>query len=77
FNKMDQGTQPNAAMVEAATAAAHNLATEADALFQLLGQFNIGGAVAPKRVSQPAGAAPRAQPTPAPARQMSAKVGKS
>ncbi|TAW84787.1 methyl-accepting chemotaxis protein (plasmid) [Rhizobium ruizarguesonis] len=76
-NKMDQGTQQNAAMVEEATAAAHKLAKEADALFQLLGQFNIGGAVAPKRVAQPAAAAPRAQPTPSPARQMIAKVGKS
>ncbi|MGZ2486628.1 methyl-accepting chemotaxis protein [Rhizobium pisi] len=76
-NKMDQGTQQNAAMVEEATAAAHNLAKEADALFQLLGQFNIGGSVASKRSSQPAAAAQHAQPVASPARQMIAKVGKS
>ncbi|MGO7697001.1 methyl-accepting chemotaxis protein, partial [Rhizobium leguminosarum] len=59
-NKRDHGTQQNAAMGEEATAAAHNLAKEADALFQLLGQFNFGGTLAPKRVAQPAAAAPRA-----------------
>lgn len=41
-NTMDQGTQQNAAMVEQATAAAHSLAAEAEALFQLLSQFRIG-----------------------------------
>jgi methyl-accepting chemotaxis protein len=41
-NTMDQGTQQNAAMVEQATAAAHSLASEAEALFQLLSQFRIG-----------------------------------
>ncbi|SCB36010.1 methyl-accepting chemotaxis protein, partial [Rhizobium hainanense] len=40
-NTMDQGTQQNAAMVEQATAAAHSLASEAEALFQLLSQFRI------------------------------------
>ncbi|MBB4195605.1 methyl-accepting chemotaxis protein [Rhizobium aethiopicum] len=76
-NRMDQGTQQNAAMVEEATAAAHKLAREADALFQLLGQFNIGGTVAPKRISQPAAAAQHAQPVASPARQMVARVSKS
>lgn len=42
-NSMDQGTQRNAAMVEETSAAAHGLAREADALFLLLSQFNIGG----------------------------------
>lgn len=42
-NAMDQGTQQNAAMVEQATAAAHSLASESSALFQLLSQFRIGG----------------------------------
>ncbi len=41
-NTMDQGTQQNAAMVEQTTAAAHGLAREAEQLFQLLSQFNIG-----------------------------------
>jgi len=42
-NQMDQGTQKNAAMVAQATAAAHTLAAEAEALFRLVSQFNIGG----------------------------------
>lgn len=41
-NTMDQGTQQNAAMVEETTAAAHSLAREAEQLFELLGQFNVG-----------------------------------
>lgn len=41
-NAMDQGTQQNAAMVEQTTAASHSLAREAEQLFQLLGQFNVG-----------------------------------
>ncbi|MGG7581576.1 HAMP domain-containing methyl-accepting chemotaxis protein [Rhizobium sp. Nf11,1] len=76
-NRMDQGTQQNAAMVEEATAAAHNLAKEADALFQLLSQFNIGGAVASRRMTPPAAAAQHAQAVASPARQMIAKIGKS
>ncbi len=42
-NTMDQGTQQNAAMVEQTTAAAQSLAREAEQLFALLGQFNVGG----------------------------------
>jgi methyl-accepting chemotaxis protein len=38
-NTVDQRTQQNAAMVEEQTAASHELAKEAAALFQLLGQF--------------------------------------
>ncbi|MGL3606444.1 methyl-accepting chemotaxis protein [Rhizobium sp. G187] len=41
-NTIDQGTQQNAAMVEETTAAAFSLAREAQQLFALLGQFNIG-----------------------------------
>jgi len=40
---MDQGTQQNAAMVEESTAASRSLAKEAEALFQLIGKFEIGG----------------------------------
>ncbi len=40
-NTMDQGTQQNAAMVEEQTAASHGLATEAEKLMQLLGQFRM------------------------------------
>lgn len=41
-NTMDQGTQQNAAMVEQSTAAAHGLAREAQQLFELIAQFEIG-----------------------------------
>ncbi|WP_439626151.1 methyl-accepting chemotaxis protein [Shinella sp.] len=41
-NTLDQGTQQNAAMVEESTAASHSLAREAEALFNLLGQFRVG-----------------------------------
>jgi methyl-accepting chemotaxis protein len=78
-NTMDQGTQQNAAMVEESTAAAHSLAREADNLFQLLGQFNIGATsahsmsqAAPR--SAPAPIRSTARPVPSPARQMTAKV---
>jgi methyl-accepting chemotaxis protein len=43
-NTLDQGTQQNAAMVEESTAASHSLAKEAEALFNLLGQFRVGEA---------------------------------
>ena len=46
-NVMDQGTQQNASMVEASAAAARRLASEAEALFELLGQFDIGTSTAP------------------------------
>lgn len=44
-NTMDQGTQKNAAMVEETSAASHSLAREAEKLFELIGQFNIGTSV--------------------------------
>ena len=81
-NTMDQGTQQNAAMVEEATAAAHSLSKEADSLFQLVGQFNIG-APATSHSSQRAASSPVIVPAPvrsttrpvaSPARQMTAKL---
>ncbi|MBY5696765.1 methyl-accepting chemotaxis protein [Rhizobium leguminosarum] len=67
-NTMDQGTQQNAAMVEESTAASHNLATEAAALNNLLGQFRLTGtggftasapiATAPRAAARPAARAP-------------------
>ncbi|GAK73212.1 putative methyl-accepting chemotaxis protein [Agrobacterium rubi TR3 = NBRC 13261] len=42
INSVDQGTQQNAAMVEEQTAASHELAKEAAALFELLDQFRFG-----------------------------------
>lgn len=40
---MDQDTQRNAAMVEQTAAASRRLALEAEALFELVGQFKVGG----------------------------------
>ena len=55
---MDQGTQQNAAMVEESTAASHSLAREAEALFKLLGAFEVGaGEDAFSRALPPAPAA--------------------
>jgi methyl-accepting chemotaxis protein len=74
-NTMDQGTQQNAAMVEQTTAAAHSLAREAEQLFQLLGQFNLGsGSGGSVARSAPAAANHQSRPHPSPARQMTAKV---
>ena len=49
---MDQGTQQNAAMVEQSTAASHNLATEVEALSQLLATFDTGVAAGGKVASR-------------------------
>lgn len=51
-NVMDQSTQQNAAMVEASTAAARRLSSEADALFELLGQFDIGANTTPMEAAR-------------------------
>ncbi|MBB4273620.1 methyl-accepting chemotaxis protein [Rhizobium mongolense] len=72
-NTMDQGTQQNAAMVEESTAAAHSLAREADALFQLLGQFNIGGGMTSRQM-RPVVATAASKPVISAARTMAAKV---
>ncbi|MBY3558272.1 methyl-accepting chemotaxis protein [Rhizobium laguerreae] len=72
-NTMDQGTQQNAAMVEESTAAAHSLAREADALFQLLGQFNIGRGVASRQI-RPAIATAASKPVVSTARTRAANV---
>ena len=69
-NTMDQGTQQNAAMVEETTAAAHSLANEAEQLFQLLGQFNIGSGGGTHRSSK---AVSSSKPVSA-VRQMTARV---
>ncbi|KAF5881428.1 PAS domain-containing methyl-accepting chemotaxis protein [Rhizobium sp. PEPV16] len=71
-NTMDQGTQQNAAMVEESTAAAHGLAKEADALFQLLGQFNIGCTA--QRQYRPTAVTAASKPVTSPARARTAKV---
>ncbi|RJG39921.1 hypothetical protein D3Y55_32215 (plasmid) [Mesorhizobium sp. DCY119] len=63
-------------MVEEATAAAHSLAREAEALFELVRQFKIGTEVTFKQNSVISGAT-NARPTASPARQMIAKVNHS
>ncbi|MGV1751304.1 methyl-accepting chemotaxis protein [Agrobacterium sp. CG674] len=53
-NTMDQGTQKNAAMVEEQTAASHTLAREAEALNDLIAQFNLGNGARPAQSFTPA-----------------------
>ena len=53
-NQMDQVTQQNAAMVEEATAACHNLTVEADELKQLVGQFKVGESAMSNHIKPPA-----------------------
>jgi methyl-accepting chemotaxis protein len=48
--QMDQVTQQNAAMVEEATAACHNLAGEADDLARLVARFELGEGAGPAPV---------------------------
>ena len=72
-NTMDQGTQQNAAMVEETTAAAHSLAKDAEQLFVLLEQFNIGIGVTRYRTA-PATANRYSRPGASPARQIYTKV---
>ena len=53
-NQMDQVTQQNAAMVEQSTAASHALASECDALNQLVCGFRLGDDVAVEALTRPA-----------------------
>jgi methyl-accepting chemotaxis protein len=57
-NIMDQGTQQNAAMVEEQTAAGHSLASEAEALFALVGQFTLESSPAAVRAKPTGNKAP-------------------
>jgi methyl-accepting chemotaxis protein len=59
-NRIDQGTQQNAAMVEQSTAASHKLAGEAAALNALLAQFKLGREAPTSSLRAPA---PQQQPT--------------
>lgn len=68
---MDQGTQQNAAMVEESTAASHSLAREAEALFNLIGMFQISDQTG-AGTNRPA--APEKRPAASPARQMMGKL---
>ncbi|MFN3523464.1 MAG: PAS domain-containing methyl-accepting chemotaxis protein [Phenylobacterium sp.] len=51
-NQMDQMTQQNAAMVEESTAASHALASDADALGELVARFRTHVAAAPLRMER-------------------------
>ncbi len=70
-NTMDQGTQQNAAMVEESTAASHSLAKEAEALFQLIGRFEIGNS---QNKSAPSEVTSANAPTASPARRLINRV---
>jgi methyl-accepting chemotaxis protein len=72
---MDQGTQQNAAMVEESTAASHSLAREADALFALLGTFEIGETRA--RTTQGHQPSPAPAPAPSPVHKLAGRVEKA
>ncbi|MQY45141.1 PAS domain S-box protein [Rhizobiales bacterium RZME27] len=62
-NTIDQGTQQNAAMVEQSNAAAQALAGEAEDLFKLIAQFNLGHAVHGQQQALEASFSRTAQPT--------------
>ncbi len=70
-NMMDQGTQQNAAMVEEQTAASHNLAKQAEALFALVGQFRFSEAGTPPPARSPS------PPAPTPIRDMTRRLGRA
>ncbi|MGV1951272.1 methyl-accepting chemotaxis protein [Agrobacterium vitis] len=80
---MDKGTQQNAAMVEEQTAASHTLATEADALMDLLRQFKLedGPGMAQYTASagpaHPVSSAASQRPVSSPARSLVSKLGKA
>ncbi|OJT98226.1 MAG: methyl-accepting chemotaxis protein [Rhizobium sp. 63-7] len=71
-SQMDQATQKNAAMVEETNAASHTLASDAENLAHLIGQFNIGGGASAAQMPRPATAASR--PTPSPAKALLNRV---
>ena len=49
-NEMDHVTQQNAAMAEQANAASRSLSQESDRLAEQIGQFQVGGTLAPERL---------------------------
>ncbi|MFT4182544.1 MAG: methyl-accepting chemotaxis protein [Rhizobium sp.] len=72
-NTIDQGTQHNTSMVVESNAASHNLAKEAEALFNLLGRFRIG--TANQTVAAPVPAEPQQhKPVASPARRLTQKL---
>jgi len=72
ISQMDQVTQKNAAMVEETNAASHTLATDADNLIRLVGQFQIGEGMNARQTPREASAA--SHPKSSPARSLIGKV---
>ncbi len=72
ISQMDQMTQKNAAMVEETNAASHTLASDADNLIRLVGQFQIGEGMNARSTPREASAA--SHPKPSPARSLIGKV---
>lgn len=73
-NQMDQTTQQNAAMVEEASASSTTLATEAEKLRQLIGQFELGSSRRAGAMSKPEVVQESHMAVSSPARRMLAKV---
>ncbi|MEH6690023.1 MAG: methyl-accepting chemotaxis protein [Pseudorhizobium pelagicum] len=81
-NQMDQVTQQNAAMVEEANAAGATLASEANRLRELIGQFDLGRgsstpAAALRSTASVMAARPTHAPAASPARGMVGKIAKA
>ncbi|OLP45649.1 methyl-accepting chemotaxis protein [Rhizobium oryziradicis] len=74
-NQMDQTTQQNAAMVEQSTAAASALASEANHLKELVGQFKLAGSQASH--AGPMAVSSSQRPVQSPARALASKVGRA
>ncbi|WP_438753300.1 methyl-accepting chemotaxis protein [Pararhizobium sp. O133] len=75
IGQLDQMTQQNAAMVEETNAASHTLAQDAEALTDLIGQFQLSGSSVraprqPIRVATPA----NTRPAPSPAKALMGKL---
>jgi methyl-accepting chemotaxis protein len=71
-NQMDQVTQQNAAMVEESNAASATLAGEASRLRELIGQFQLGGAL--RQTASAMAAGKNHRPVASPARRMAGQV---
>ncbi len=72
--QMDHVTQQNAAMVEETNAASHTLASDAENLGRLVGQFQVSNAGPRSSINTPVPAKPTSTPKPSPARQLLGKV---
>ncbi|WP_037085061.1 methyl-accepting chemotaxis protein [Rhizobium sp. CF080] len=80
-NQMDQVTQQNAAMVEETSAATQTLSSEADSLFALVSNFDIGQeserVAQPVRAPRPVAAAPVHRPRVSPVKAMTGALSRA